>query len=262
MMDIPRLSETNEYRTAKDKKRDFMDRLLLGTRWHFYLKFIDVVLKSRKVALAGKYDAKAWVKSSHDILYAIESVGGKFEIDGIDNLRQNSAAVIVSNHMSTLETMVLPGIVQPYMPVTFVTKKSLVEGPFFGPVLSARDPITVTRKDPRADLDIVMSKGVEMLGKGKSVIIFPEGTRQDVFKPENMNSLGVKLAARAKVPVIPIAVKTDFWTSGKIIRGFGPLKRKRIIHFSIGEAIEVQGGGKKAHKDAVDFIAEKLKGWG
>jgi len=48
-----------------------------------------------------------------------------------------------------------------------------------------------------------------------SVLIFPQTTRDLRFDPNKFNTLGIKLAKRAKVPVIPVAVKTDAWGMGK-----------------------------------------------
>jgi 1-acyl-sn-glycerol-3-phosphate acyltransferase len=141
-------------------------------------------------------------------------------------------------------------------------KERLVKGPIFGPIMRAVDPITVTRKDARKDLTDVMTQGTEKLARGKSILIFPQSTRYDHFDIAKFNSLGVKLASRAGVPVIPIALKTDFWTNGKILHGFGPLRRGEPIHIEFGEAIPVSGRGKAEHQAVVDFISSRLRDWG
>ena len=45
--------------------------------------------------------------------------------------------MIVSNHMSTLETLILPGLVAPRKPCTFVVKIELLHGPIWGPIWPA-----------------------------------------------------------------------------------------------------------------------------
>ena len=52
----------------------------------------------------------------------------------------------------------------------------------------------------------------------------------EVFKPEEFNSIGVKLAKKAGVPVVPVAIKTDFWGNGRIIKELGPIDNKKTIH--------------------------------
>ena len=55
----------------------------------------------------------------------------------------------------------------------------------------------------------VLEGGKQRLQKGISIIVFPQTTRTVRFEPENFNSIGVKLAQRAKVPIIPLALRTD-----------------------------------------------------
>jgi len=124
-------------------------------------------------------------------------------------LKTGKPAVFVGNHMSTLETMVLPAIIQPVKKVIFVIKEELTTYPLFGEIAKARDPILVGRENPREDLKIVLEAGSKKLHEGTSVIIFPQKTRSVYFDPSSFNSLGVKLAKRNKVPVIPIALITD-----------------------------------------------------
>jgi len=147
-------------------------------------------------------------------------------------------------------------------PVTFVVKEKLLGGLFWGPIMRSRNPISVTRTDPRADLDTVMREGQARLADGISVVIFPQGTRTAVFKRSGFNSLGIKLAARAGLCVMPVAVKTDFWGSSGIFRGFGPVHRERTVHIEFGEARPVAARGKAEHELCLDFIESRLRAWG
>ena len=169
--------------------------------------------------------------------------------------------VVISNHMSTLETFVFPFLVGTAKECSFVVKRSLVTNPVFGPVMRSLNPIAVDRQDPRKDLDVVMKEGTELLKKGVSVILFPQATRDPVFKPENFNSLGIKLAKRAGVKVVPCAIKTDFWENGNLISTFGNIYPERTVYFEFGEAINIEGAGKKEHRAIIDFIQTRIDGW-
>jgi 1-acyl-sn-glycerol-3-phosphate acyltransferase len=70
------------------------------------------------------------------------------------------------------------------------------------------------------------------------------------------------LAAKAGVPVVPVAVKTDYWGNGAILRGFGPVHRDRTIHIEFGEPLTVEGRGKAEHEKTLDFIEGRLREWG
>lgn len=131
------------------------------------------------------------------------------------------------------------------MEVTFVVKDSLVKHPFFGPIMRARNPIVVSRSNSREDFQTVMKRGQELLSEGISIIIFPQSTRTVEFKPKEFNSLGVKLARTAKVQVIPVAIKTDFWGNDKYLKDLGPIDRSKPIHMAFGEPLSIDGSGKR-----------------
>jgi len=254
--------EGTEYFTPESKRGTFTDWLLRNNRLYFTLKYAGVVLRTRKEAIRKEYDTKAWTDSSYEILKFIENTGGRFHITGMENITKPEGPVLlISNHMSTLETMVMPCIVGPHRETTFVVKESLVRHPLFGDVMRSRNPIVVGRTDPRKDLEAVMNGGAELLAKGVSIIIFPQSTRSLEFKPEEFNSIGVKLAKKTGVQVIPVAIKTDFWGNGKIIKELGPLDRKKTIYFKFGEPFSITGNGKEDNQRIIEFIHASLLEW-
>ncbi|MBC7196229.1 MAG: 1-acyl-sn-glycerol-3-phosphate acyltransferase, partial [Deferribacterales bacterium] len=112
----------------------------------FYLGLLKVVFSSSSIAKKGKYNDDEWVKSSYDTLQLLESIGCEIEVTGVENFANEPEPVVfIGNHMSTLETFILPCLIQPKKPVTFVVKKSLVEYPVFRHIMVARDPIVVSR---------------------------------------------------------------------------------------------------------------------
>ena len=123
----------------------------------FYIRLIKVVKFSNGQTKKKIYDRYNWVASSIAVLRAAESVGIKVSVKGMKNLSSfEGPAVIIGNHMSTLETLLLPSFIQPAKSVVYVIKKELVDFPLFGPVAAARHPIIVGRTNPREDLKIVM----------------------------------------------------------------------------------------------------------
>jgi 1-acyl-sn-glycerol-3-phosphate acyltransferase len=217
------------------------------------------VLKASRMCKKGLYTNDFWVQSSLNTVKALESVGGRFEIQNLAAIRKlESACVFISNHMSILETFVLPCLIQPYCDVTFVVKESLLSFPFFKHVMRNRNPIVVGRGNPRKDLRTVLEEGQKRLNANMSVVIFPQTTRSITFDAKKFNSLGIKLAKRGKVPVIPIALKTDAWGNGRKFKDFGKIQPAKPVHITFGDPLPVQGTGKEEHKFIVDFIAKKL----
>ncbi len=254
--------DSTSYNTPEKEHLSFKEKILLNNRIYFTLKYASTVLRTRKEAIRKVYDTKAWTDSSFEILRFIERTGGIFHITGMENITKSPGSVLfISNHMSTLETMILPSIIGPHKELTFVVKESLVEHPLFGDVMRSRNPIVVGRTDPRKDLEAVMNGGVDLLNNGISIVIFPQSTRSVEFKTEEFNSLGVKLAKKAGVDVVPIALKTDFWGNGKWIKELGPLDRHKHIHIKFGEPISITGNGKVDNQRIIDFIQTSLGEW-
>jgi 1-acyl-sn-glycerol-3-phosphate acyltransferase len=254
--------DSNNYHTPQKESQSIIEKIRIDSRFYFTFKYAAIVLRTRKEAIRKVYDTKAWTDSSFEILRFIENAGGIFHITGMENItRPQGSVLFISNHMSTLETMILPSIIGPHKELTFIVKESLVKHPLFGDVMRSRNPIVVGRNDPRKDLEEVMNGGVDLLHNGISIVIFPQSTRSVEFKPEEFNSLGVKLAKKAGVEVVPIALKTDFWGNGKLIKELGPLDHNKQIHIKFGEPMKVSGNGKEENQRIIDFIQSSLKEW-
>lgn len=229
----------------------------------FYYKLLRVVKFSNWETKQKLYNRYNWVASSLAILRLTESVGIKVSVKGMKNISSfEGPAVIIGNHMSTLETLLLPSFIQPVKKVIYVIKKELADFPLFGPVATARYPIVVGRENPREDLKIVMDKGSEYLQKGYCIIIFPQKTRSAIFDKSSFNSLGIKLAKKNNVPVIPLALVTDAWGNGKLIKEFGKIDTNKKVYFEFGEPLTVEGNGSEQHQKVIDFIENNFKKWG
>jgi 1-acyl-sn-glycerol-3-phosphate acyltransferase len=170
--------------------------------------------------------------------------------------------VYIANHMSLLETLILPGIALAFNRVTFVIKEELRHYPVIKHIFIALKLIAVSRQNPRDDLKVVMREGSKFISTGGSVIIFPQATRSVEFDVEGFNTLGIKLAARTGVPVVPVAIKTDFQRNGKWIKDMGPIDPSKTIYFKFGEPLAVKGKGRQDHQQVIEFITQNLLAWG
>ena len=228
----------------------------------FYSRIVPIVYRASAKAKRGIYDDAAWSASSLDVVRALEHIGARFAIAGLDHVAGlKGPCVFIGNHMSILETFVLPCLIAPYRRVTFVVKESLITYPCFGHVMRSRDPVVVGRENAREDLRVVMEEGQKRLEAGVSIVIFPQTTRSEQFDARKFNSLGVKLARKAGVPVVPVALKTDAWSVGRLIKDFGPIRPERTVRFRFGEPMIVTGSGKEEHARVVEFLEAHLSAW-
>lgn len=76
-----------------------------------------------------------------------------------------------------------------------------------------------------------------------------------------MSSIGVKLAKKANVPVVPLALKTDALKNGKVIKDIGQLETSLPVYFSFGEPFQVAGKGNEEQKLLTDYIGKSIREW-
>ncbi len=225
-----------------------------GTIWR--------ILQDSHSAARGRYSDRVWAHGSFSILRAAESAGARVCAAGLAHIREAARPVVfIANHMSMLETLLLPVLILPFQPVTFVVKQSLLQYPLFGDIMRAVRPIAVNRINPREDFRAVMTGGCRRLAAGRSMIVFPQSTRSREFCPEKFNTLGVKLARRAGAPVIPVALKTDFQGQGRWIRDAGPVHPERRVYFHFGSPLDADLSAPELHRRVIAFISTHLDRW-
>lgn len=253
----------DSYDTPENTPVGILDYLLLRSRWSFYLRNFYVFCKSGYYAKHTEFGRDAQTLQSYHNFQIVERCGGRIHLRGMNNITDVEGPVVfIGNHMSLLETAVLHAFVCPRKKICFVIKEQLLHVPFFGDIMRKLGCIAVGRANPREDLRHVMEEGKKQIENGTSVIIFPQSSRSSVFRTSHFNTIGVKLAKHANVPVIPVALRTDFLGNGKLIKDLGPVFRNRPVWFSFGKALKVEGNGKETHQKIIDFIIGNLKEWG
>lgn len=184
-----------------------------------------------------------------------------------DRLAYGGPVVYLCNHMSMIETIMLPPILLTAGPFSYVAKASLAHLPFLERAADHMRMVPISRKSPREDLVSILKTGTERLSGGDSFLIFPQGTRCDVFSRKRYSSIGAKLAERANCPVVPLVVDTRCQptrTKGifrRIFKDFGTVDTSKDIRIAFGPVIPC-GKSKVLHEAGFDWMASKLESWG
>ena len=230
---------------------------------YFYTRTALSTIAASRLAWLGIYSQDKKILSSFGVLKTLERIGVDLRLENLASYKTLSVpCVFVSNHMSVLETFLFPCLIMPYRKFTFVLKRSLTAYPIFKHIIKSLNPIVVDRTNPRDDFRKVLTDGMICLKRNISVLIFPQTTRDLHFNPKTFNSLGIKLAKRADVPVIPVAVKTDAWGIGRMLKDLGKIDPAKPVRISFGNPIYITGNGKLAHREIIDFISAKMADWG
>lgn len=162
----------------------------------------------------------------------------RYEVQGMENVPANTPLIILSKHQSAWETLAFQQIFK--VPQLWVLKRELLWIPFFGWALATLEPIAIDRKQIRQALLAVVEQGKQRLSTGKTVVIFPEGTRVAPEERGRYNLGGALLAEKTGFPVIPVAHNAGyFW--GK--SGF--LKKAGVIQVRVGQVIDPKNKSAK-----------------
>ncbi len=161
-----------------------------------------------------------------------------YRVEGSENLPRK-AAIVMSKHQSTWETIALRHIVGGNQ--SWVLKRELMRVPVFGWALATMRPIAIDRKAGRKAVKQVIDQGTRYLEQGQHVLIFPEGTRTAPGSPGRYGVGGGLLGQHSGVAVIPIAHNAGiFW------RRRGLRKLPGTIVVVVGAPIPTEGRKAKA----------------
>jgi 1-acyl-sn-glycerol-3-phosphate acyltransferase len=119
---------------------------------------------------------------------------------------EGKPAVIVANHPSLLDVIFVSA---GFPPLTYVAKASWFHSPFIGPILRACDQIPGPNERTPAAGAATMQGMLDRLAAGRSVLVFPEGTRSPRRGLLPFQRGAFEAAVRAGVPLIPCVVWVD-----------------------------------------------------
>ena len=128
----------------------------------------------------------------------------KIIVEGLENVDPDQTYVVVSNHRSHLDAVACIIALKPRLRFGFVVKRSLSLIPIWGWFIWLNGYIPVDRE--RRGRRDQLSSGVKYLQKGRSVLVFPEGTRAPDHRFRNFKKGAAVLAIRSQRPVLPITV--------------------------------------------------------
>lgn len=126
----------------------------------------------------------------------------RVSITGVEHL-PDGPVIFMSNHQSNFDILSLLAALP--RQIHWIAKKELFEIPVFGPSMRRGGYIPLDRGDGRKALQS-MDEAAATIHQGKSVVLFPEGTRTPDGNLLPFKRGGFILARKADVPVIPVTI--------------------------------------------------------
>nr|WP_156924548.1 lysophospholipid acyltransferase family protein [Derxia gummosa] len=172
--------------------------------------------------------------------------GIRWQVIGAENI-PDEPVVFLSKHQSAWETLFLVW----WLPreVCFVHKRSLLMLPFFGWGLGMLRMIHIDRAKGADAFIQVVRQGKTRLGEGRSIVLFPEGTRTPVGSQGSYKTGGVRLARATGARIVPIALNSgERWARNAFIKTPG------TVTISVGAPIVAAGR-------PVNEVNAEVEGW-
>ena len=172
--------------------------------------------------------AKEWARA------LVKLAGVTVVTSGEENIPSEGSVLFVSNHQGNFDIPILLGYID--KPKSFIAKIELLKLPLIRTWMIHLKCVFIDRSDIRQSLK-VLNQAADYLKKGYSMVIFPEGTRSKnetlgEFKPGSL-----KLALKAGVPIVPIAIQGSY----KIMEQNGFIIKPAHVEITIFEPISTAG---------------------
>jgi 1-acyl-sn-glycerol-3-phosphate acyltransferase len=144
-------------------------------------------------------------------------------VEGRERIRRGEAYVMVANHLSLLDILV---VFRLFSHFKWVSKIENFRVPFIGWNMSLNRYIKLKRGD-RDSVTRMMRACEKTLAEGNSIMMFPEGTRSPTGQMRDFKPGAFELALKSRRPILPIAIQGTadaLPKRGFVLRGRHPIR--------------------------------------
>lgn len=148
-------------------------------------------------------------------------LGLKTKIIGLENLPAGNRFIIAAKHQSAAETLLIPFTRAWHYPV-IILKKELIYLPFWGMYPLRMGLVAINRKAGTKALSEMIAGCKRALDQGRSIAIFPQGTRVKPGVSIPYKGGIAKIYRDLNVPIVPLALNTGvFWGKNAFFKKSG-----------------------------------------
>lgn len=137
----------------------------------------------------------------------LATAGARVRFHRQERARQHDPCIFIANHQSMVDVWVMLTLVPPN--TRFVAKQELFRIPVFGWVLARSGCIAIDRGRRSVAIRSLRQAG-ERIRAGRSVVLYPEGSRSRDGRLGPFKKGAFHLALQAGVPVVPVAITGSF----------------------------------------------------
>ena len=179
--------------------------------------------------------------------------GAKVTVKGLENVPKDEAVLFVPNHRGAIDytatVMSLP------VPLYFVGKKEFVRIPLFGVWVYLQGTLLLDRSSRKEGLKTIF-QAIDMVKAGKSILIFPEGTRNkgEITEPLRFKEGSLKISSKSGCKVVPMAITG----TREIFEAQAPWIKPGPVTVRFGTPIDPKTLSEEDIKNYGTYVREKI----
>lgn len=141
------------------------------------------------------------------------------EVSGLEYIETNKKALIVPNHRSLLDCLMLVAICD--KPMSFIAKEEAKDIFVIGRLTELLDTMFMQRDNLRQSMEII-KEAINRLNNDRTVVVFPEGTRNRTSQPLlDFKAGSLKPAIESQSDIVPVILRgTETILSSKIRKNY------------------------------------------
>ncbi len=169
------------------------------------ISFLPALLAPRSWTVGG---IRLWGRAT---LWGLKAICGlRYEIRGMEHLA-GGPAVIAGKHQAMWDTVALPVVVKD---PALVLKRQLLRVPLYGWYALKARMIALDRGAHATALRSLLKQGKDRIAAGRSIAIFPEGTRKKPGAPTDYKPGVAALYTQLGVRCVPFALNSGYFWRG------------------------------------------------
>jgi len=177
----------------------------------------------------------------------------KLNVTGKENLPQSGPVVFVANHQGYADIPICCTTLDKFQ-FGFVAKNDLGKIPLYGNWIKSLRSVMIERDDARASLRAI-EEGIDLIEKGFSLVIFPEGTRSSGGPMKQFKKGSLRLATKSGVPLIPVTINGSW----RAFEETGVIRKGTPVDIVIHPVIETKNMNRNDANNLSGQVEEIIK---
>jgi 1-acyl-sn-glycerol-3-phosphate acyltransferase len=137
----------------------------------------------------------------------LKAAGVTCTVEGLENIPQDRAVLFTSNHQGNFDIPLMITRLGKTNPI--VAKNSMENMPLISKWMKLFDCLFIDRDNARQSLG-VFAAAEKIIEEGRSIIIFPEGTRSKRDEAGEFKAGAFKIAMKTGAPIVPVAINGSY----------------------------------------------------